>query len=147
MELLRLVDDLRQGHALLCGKLAVLKEAESYNITHFWHSLQSACARLTTGLLEHIRREERLLVTHHRSLGAANSETISRPSSRHYGDYRYLQVITRSISLESRPFLLNGRYQLFTDFLSGLQRNMDKDEEKVRERRLTWNNKEQNEEI
>ena len=123
-----LVDGLRQDHALLCGELAVLKKAEGDDSPPSWQTLRDVCARLSLVLCEHIRREERLLVTRSRSLGAAASEAMGRPSIDHYGDYRYLQVITRYIVSENRPFLLNNRYHLLTGFLHGLHRHMDKQE-------------------
>ena len=122
------MDCLRQDHAALCGELAVLKMAEGDDSPPTWQTLRDVCARLTLGLREHMLREERLLITRDHSLGAAESEAMSRPSIDHYSDYRYLQVITRHVTSESRPFLLNNRYRLLTDFLHGLHRHMDEQE-------------------
>jgi hypothetical protein len=113
------LDGLRQDHVLLCGELAVLKKAESYDSAHLWQTLRDVCARLSVGLLEHIRREERRV---------AASEAITRPSIDHYSDYRYLQVIKRYIIFEDRSFLLNNRYQLLKNFILGLHRHMDQQE-------------------
>jgi len=106
-------DGLRRDHALLCGELAVLKKAESGDGTQLWQTLRDVYARLSTGLLEHIRREERLR---------------TRPSHDHCSDYRYLQVIERYISFENNPFLLNSRYHLLTGFIRGLRSHMDEQE-------------------
>ena len=125
---LHLVDGLRQDHAVLRGELAVLKKAEGDDSPPSWQTLRDVCARLSLGLCEHMRREEQLLVNHNRSLGAAALDTTVPQSSDHYSDYRYLQVITRCIALEHRPFLLNSRYHLLTGFLHGLHRHMDKQE-------------------
>lgn len=129
MEQLSLMDDLKQDHERLCGELDVLRSAENDDGVLLRQTLRDVCARLSLGLLEHIRREERLLTTHGRSLGAAASEIMVQPLINHYGDYRYLQVITRHITLENRPFLLTGRYQLLESFILELQRHMDKQEE------------------
>lgn len=124
-----LLDDLRQDHELLYGELAALKKAENFDGPPLWQTLQKVCARLSVRLRDHMGREEPLLrVTHPHSLGAAASETMSWPVIDHYSDYRYLQVITRSIALENRPFLLNNRYHLLTDFISRLHHNMNKQE-------------------
>ncbi len=79
-------------------------------------------------LHEHIQREERLQTGHHRSLGAAATEAAAPLSISHHGDYRYLQVITRYIHSQGHPLLIYSRYQLLTDFLRGLRRNMDAQE-------------------
>ncbi len=122
-----LIDDVKQDHALLCGELDFLKKAEGNDSPPSWPVLQEICARLATGLREHIRWEKQLF-PNHRSLGAAALAGASCPSIDHYGDYRYLQVITRYIALENRPFLLNNRYHLLTDFLRGLRHHMDEQE-------------------
>ena len=122
------VESLRQDHALLCGELAVLEKAKSTEGSDLWQTLQDVCVRLSLGLREHIRREGQLLVTRNHSLGAAASEAMSRLLIDHYGDFRYLQVITRCVAIENRPFLLESRYQLLTDFLRGLHRHMDQQE-------------------
>ncbi|GEM_PF-2344694 len=124
----QLLDDLRQDHAQLCGGLGAVTGGESGHSTRSWQSLRDVCARLSTGLQEHIRREERLPLTRHRSLGAAAPEAMLRPSNCHYNHYRYLQVITRYITLGDRPLLLSNQYQLVQDFLNGLRRNMDQQE-------------------
>jgi len=113
MELIHLVDGLRRDHAVLCGELAVLKKAEGDDSPPSWQTLRDVCARLSLGLREHIRHEERMTI---------------EPSSDHYSDYRYLQVITGLIALENRPLLLNNRYHLLTGFLHGLHRHMDEQE-------------------
>ncbi len=117
----RLADGLRQDHARLCGELAVLKKAESGDSANLWQILRDVCARLSTGLLEHIRHEERMTI---------------RLSVDHYSDYRYLQVITYHINLENRPPLLNNRYHLLTGFLRGLHCHMDKQEVELFQKRL-----------
>ena len=123
-----LLDGLRHDHAVLCGELAVLKKAEGDDGPPSWQTLRDVCARLSIRLLEHMRREEQLLVTYHRSLGAAASEAMIPMSNDHYSDYRYLQVITGLLTLENRPLLLNNRYHLLTGFLHGLHRHMDEQE-------------------
>ncbi len=128
MELTYLMDGVRRDHVILCGELAVLRQAENGDCPPSRQVLRDVCVRLTIGLREHILREERLLVTRGRSLGAAASEALAIPSSDHYSDYRYLQVITRHIISETRPFLLNNRHHLLTDFLRGLRCHMDAQE-------------------
>ncbi len=122
-----LIDNLRQDHALLCGELVILKKIEDSHSRPSWQVLREICTRLSVRLREHIRWEKQLL-SHHRSLGAAAPEAMNRSSIDHYGDYRYLQVITRYITLENRPFLLNNRSRLLTDFLHGLRHHMDEQE-------------------
>jgi hypothetical protein len=131
MELTYLMDSVRQDHALLCGELDVLKNAEGDDSPPSWQTLRDACKRLSMGLREHMLREERLLATRGRSLGAAASEALAHPSSDHYNDYRYLQVITRYVTSENRPFLLNNRYHLLTDFLRGLRCHMNTQESEL----------------
>ncbi len=121
------IDELKKDHALLCGELDVLKKAEGDNNAPSWQMLQEICARLSIGLRDHMRWEESLL-PNYRSLGAAALAQPRCPSIDHYGDYRYLQVITRYIALEDRPFLLNNRYHLLVDFLRGLRHHMDEQE-------------------
>lgn len=128
MKLHYLVDSVRQDHALLCGELDVLKKAEGDDSPPSWQTLRDVCARLSVGLREHILREERLPATRGRSLGAAASEAMICPSIDHYSDYRYLQIITRHVTFDNRPFLLNNRYHLLTDFLRGLRHHMDEQE-------------------
>jgi hypothetical protein len=123
-----LMDGLRQDHTRLCGELDVLKRAEISGGIHLWQPLRDVSERLFLGLGEHIRREDGLLVSHHHSVGAAAADAVILPSMVHFSDYRYLQVITRSIALEHRPFLLNSRYQLLKDFIGGLHRHMDEQE-------------------
>jgi len=120
---LPLVDDLKQDHARLCGELAVLKAAESGETDFLAQTMRDVCARLSTGLNEHMLREERIPALHGRSLGAAAS-----PSMDHYNDFRYLQVITRYITSEKRPFLLCNRYQLLKSFVGGLKRHIEEQE-------------------
>ncbi len=108
-----LAGGLRHDHAVLCGELAVLKKAEGDDGPPSWQTLRDVCARLSIGLSEHIRHEERM---------------TTQPSTDHYSDYRYLQVITGLMALENRPFLLNSRYHLLTGFLRGLHVHMDKQE-------------------
>ena len=128
MQLLRWVDSLRQDHALLCKELVVLEKAQSDESTPLWQTLRNVCSRLSTGLREHIQREEQLLRSYPRSLGAAASETMTWSSSPHYSDYRYLQAIMRYLTLETRPFLLNSRYQLLMDFLRTMQSHIRQQE-------------------
>ncbi len=88
----------------------MLKEAEGSSGPHLWQTLRDVCARLTIGLREHMRREG------------------TQPSHDHQSDYRHLQVITRYIEAENRPFLLNNRYQMLTNFIRGMHRHMDEQE-------------------
>jgi hypothetical protein len=126
------IDIIRHDHACLGAELALLEAAENDNSVHLWKLLRAVCGRLSLALIEHIRREERLLVTYGRSVGAAAAESIIRPSVNHYNDYRYLQVISRHICVEARPFLLiNGRYELLRDFLREFQRHMQEQEREL----------------
>jgi hypothetical protein len=113
MELTYLADRVRQDHALICGELAILKEAENESGACSWQILQDVCSRLSLALLEHMRREDRM---------------TTQPSKGHFSDYRYLQVITRHISSNNDPHLLNNRFKLLTGFLEGLHRHMDEQE-------------------
>ena len=110
----------------------MLKNAEGSDNASRWQTLRDVCARLSAGLREHMQREEKLSAPHGRSLGAAALETDSYFLNSHYGDYRYLQVIARYVTSEDRPFLLNNRYQLLTNFVRGLHRHIDEQE-------LVWN--------
>ncbi len=121
------MDDLKENHALLCGELAVLKQAEYSGNVPLWQALQDVSARLSKGLLVHIQREAQWF-KQNRSLGAAARIVMAQTSIDHYNDYRYLQVITRYITLENRPFLINSRYRLLTDFIRGLRCHMDEQE-------------------
>lgn len=108
-----------------------MKKAEGDDSPPSWQTLRDVCARLSTGLRKHILREERLLGTRYRSVGVAASEATTRPLIGHQSDYRYLQVITRSIASENSPFLLNNRYHLLTSFLRGLHGHMDQQESEL----------------
>ena len=125
--LLTSIYELRRDHALLCGELDVLKRAQNEDSPYLWQTLREVCARLLVGLREHVFRQEQLLVSSGYSLGAFTTpDPIISPSNSYYGDYRYLQVITRCIALESRPFLLRSRYLLLTNFIIGLDLNTQK---------------------
>ncbi len=127
-KLSRLIDNLRQDHRRLSGEIAVLEAEKNFDNIQSWKTLQVVCVRLSTGLFEHIQSETRLLVTRNHSLGAAASQMMSRPSIDHYGDYRYLQVISRSITSANNRLLLRNRYQMLQDFLGGLRDHMDQQE-------------------
>ena len=110
MELTDSIHRLRKDHELICEELTILKNAQRDAGIPLRQVLREVCSRLSAGLLDHIRQEDRM---------------GQSPPCDHYGDYRYLQVISQHIACEDRPFLLNSRLQLLTRFIQGLHRHMD----------------------
>lgn len=120
---------IQQDHTDLRAEIAAFGSVKRVLDTTAWEVLQTSCARVSKILLGHIKREKKYVISSGHALGADLLKKNVQTPADHYGDYRYLQVITRCVVLENRPFLLNSRYHMLVNFFKDLEKHMDRQEE------------------